>query len=231
MQDHVFGGIIGAASILIPILGAWWIKWYNNRMERRQQKRTDALMEWQGVVNRLDTDIKLKDQRIGQLETASKDCEKRYSELLVSSTKQDGRIQSLLQDVRRLQLRTGEVTGAILPVVITATADDGIIRAVGPQVGTMFHWTPKELIGKNIEVLIAPEYHERHRKGLAEIASGVREADPAKSIHGFAIRQDGFKFPVIINLASWRSEPTGRVTVNAEIHYDTSPLEHLATNE
>jgi PAS domain S-box-containing protein len=224
MQDHVYGGIIGALSVLIPILGAWVIKWYNNRMERRQQKRTDALMEWQGVVNRLDTDIKLKDQRIGQLETASKDCEKRYSELLVSSTKQDGRIQSLLQDVRRLQLRTGEVTGAILPVVITATADDGIIRDVGPQVGAMFHWTRKELIGKNVEILIPDIYKEQYHKGMAEIASGIREADPAKSIHGHAIRQDGLKFPVIITLTSWLSPQTNRVFVNAEIHIDTDPI-------
>jgi PAS domain S-box-containing protein len=208
--DTLKNGVIGALIVLIPTLLAWVDK-----------RRANAIAEWQKVVERLDTDLQATGKRIITLEKAANDCNESKGKLDVTILKQSYEIRELIKDMRRVQAKTGDLSpGTVLPVVVTATADDGIIRDVGPQIGAMFHWTRKELVGQSLDVLMADENKKLYTEQLAEIASGAKEADPSIAIHGFAVRQDGVKFPVVIHLTSWRSPQTSRVFVNAEIKLD-----------
>jgi PAS domain S-box-containing protein len=253
-SDYVVGGTIGSLVVAIPAVGAWIISLMRARQEARKetaglamegqrvaadlarQARADALGEWQNYAGQLREEIERtrhdseeRDRQrvleIGELRRTGSDCQEHYGQARERIARQESEIQWLQKEFRRVLAKTGDAPpGTVLPVVITATADDGVIRDVGPQVGAMFNWTRKELIGQSVEVLMPEEFRPVHRDGLRAIAEGVREADPGKTIHGAALRRNGERFPVVVNLTSWTSPQTGRVFVNAEIRTDEAAL-------
>ena len=85
----------------------------------------------------------------------------------------------------------------------------GIIRAANPRVEELFGWTPEELVGQKVEVLV-PEMHR-------EVHSGHRSrfvADPHNRPMGVGLdlrgrRRDGSTFPVEISLSPWGSGEEG----------------------
>lgn len=83
---------------------------------------------------------------------------------------------------------------------------DGVIRAANPRAEDLFGWSPEELVGQRIEVLV-PEAnrggHSGHRSRFV--------ADPHNRPMGVGLdlrgrRRDGSTFPVEISLSPWTAD-------------------------
>jgi PAS domain S-box-containing protein len=93
--------------------------------------------------------------------------------------------------------------GFVLDPIITMNAG-GIIQSASDSVEHVFGWTPTELFGKNVKVLIP----EPRRSALDRYLDRYRHADRAKSLHRTrrfdAIRKDGT--PIQIELSVSRAD-------------------------
>jgi len=107
------------------------------------------------------------------------------------------------------------VLTAQLSAILTSAFDSivtinsrGIIQAAGSAVERVFGWTPQELIGQNISVLMPEPYRSDHdsymddylKRGETHILGRVREFE--------AVRKDGLTFPCEINV--WQVDVSGQ---------------------
>jgi PAS domain S-box-containing protein len=82
----------------------------------------------------------------------------------------------------------------------------GVIRAANPRVQELFGWSPEELVGNAIEVLV-PEVHRGAHSGHRSRFV----ADPHNRPMGVGLdlrgrHKDGTTFPVEISLSPWRAD-------------------------
>ena len=85
---------------------------------------------------------------------------------------------------------------------ILAVDASGAIVLANRMVGQMFGYTPGELIGKQLEVLVPERLRERHRIDRASF-----NANPAPRVMGIGlellgVRSDGSEFPIEVSLSS-----------------------------
>jgi PAS domain S-box-containing protein len=234
--------LIGVVSALIPAgigFGAWLNQFLKGRREAKiadekatreagKEDRKDALLEWKDYVARQDGDIARLQKRsddqdalIHELQASERECLRSQIESKEKIAIQAGVIERLTGDVRRLQtLSHSTAPGVTLPTIIIA-GTDGIIADVTASCGSMFHWLPAELRGKNISLVIPERLRPNYLAGLKEVAEGRRQVDPAKPIMSTACRRSGEEFPVVINLSYWKS-PRGSEFITAEIR-DVTP--------
>jgi len=80
---------------------------------------------------------------------------------------------------------------------------DGAIKAANPKIEQIFGWSPEELSGSPIEVLI-PEAvrksHERHRESFV---GSPRDRPMGVGLDLRGLRKDGTDFPVEVSLSPW----------------------------
>ncbi|HEX2839393.1 MAG TPA: PAS domain S-box protein [Phycisphaerales bacterium] len=100
-------------------------------------------------------------------------------------------------------MRTGKATlsqGPALDPIITMNAV-GIIQSASESVQEVFGWTPSELFGRNVKVLIP----EPRRSALDRYLDRYRNADRSKSLHRTgrfqAIRKDGSMIPIELSMS------------------------------
>ena len=82
----------------------------------------------------------------------------------------------------------------------------GLIRAANPRVEELFGWTPEELAGQKVEVLVPEMHREAHTGHRSRFV-----ADPHNRPMGVGLdlrgrRRDGSTFPVEISLSPWTAE-------------------------
>jgi len=88
----------------------------------------------------------------------------------------------------------------VSPDAIVVTDRQGVIREANPRATELFGYTPAELTGQPIELLIPARFrpgHPRHRENY-EAHPRTRQMGAAFSL--FALRKDGAEFPVDIML-------------------------------
>jgi formate hydrogenlyase transcriptional activator len=86
------------------------------------------------------------------------------------------------------------------PDAIVITDSRGIIRHADPRTGEMFDYSPQELIGHPIEMLVPPRFrgvHPRHRENYH---AHPRARQMGAALNLFGLRKDGTEFPVDIML-------------------------------
>src|SRR4029077_16902044 len=90
----------------------------------------------------------------------------------------------------RRAARDGAQRAAILDPIITMNGG-GIIQSASDSVEQVFGWTPSELFGRNIKVLVP----EPRRSALDRYLDRYRNADQTRSLHRSrrfdAVRKDG----------------------------------------
>ncbi len=228
--SDVAKGLIGGMIVLVPVLGAEIIKLMKARGEAskekaalEKQRRVDALAEWKDYCEKLeakdeDKELQIRDlyNKLFIVQESEKKCIENFQEASIKIARQEGVINQLTSDVRRLQAQSGDThPGVTVPVIIIA-GTDGTIVDVTAASGSLFHWLPQELRGKNVELLIPDRLLEGHRKALGEVKEGKRIIDPAKIIRTIAKRRDGREIEISIVLSTWNS-PRGSQFITAEI--------------
>ena len=87
------------------------------------------------------------------------------------------------------------------PDAIIVTSIDGHISAVSPATERLFGYSPGELIGNLVEILIPERFRSRHpqRRSVYLAAPVVRPMGTGLELYG--LRKDGTEFPVDILLS------------------------------
>jgi PAS domain S-box-containing protein len=106
----------------------------------------------------------------------------------------------LEQELRDAVARYEAILASAQDPVITVDAR-GIIQAVSDSVHRVFGWTPHELIGHNVSVLMPEPHRSRHdeymsdfrRTGVASILGRTREFE--------ALRKDGTRLPIELSVS------------------------------
>ena len=91
------------------------------------------------------------------------------------------------------------------PNAIVAIGADGLIAYANPQVEATFGWTPDELIGKPVELLIPKRVHERHIGHRTAFMERPHARPMGIGLDLAGRRRDGSEFPVEISLAPVRT--------------------------
>lgn len=87
------------------------------------------------------------------------------------------------------------------------TADSaGITVSCNSAVQKIFGYTPGELSGKPVTVIIPGRYHDKHSEGLKRVREGQRPTFVGKTIEFLGLKKDGTEFPVEISLSTWNSK-------------------------
>jgi PAS domain S-box-containing protein len=101
--------------------------------------------------------------------------------------------------------------------VISDTAQDAIftmdsdsrVLFANPAVERIFGYTPADMVGQPLEIIIPPRFREAHRTGVARyLRTGTRHI-PWSGIELPALHRDGHEFPVELAFGVFRS-PTGQ---------------------
>ncbi len=91
------------------------------------------------------------------------------------------------------------VTNAV-PHIIMTTTPNGIILEANNASKTLLGWEPTDLIGKSVEVLIPPEYLERHRAGMRHIDEGSKKLEVI-NLDTESLHKKGYNVAVNITIA------------------------------
>ena len=92
---------------------------------------------------------------------------------------------------------------AMMGIIITDSS--GKIGAVNPYALREFGYTEKELLGKEIEILIPGRFHEKHISHRQSYMQDPQNRPTAVGMDLFAIKKDGTEFPVEVSLANYNT--------------------------
>lgn len=102
----------------------------------------------------------------------------------------------------------------------------GVIQSASDSVERVFGWTPQELIGRNVKVLMPEPHHSAHDGYLANYRRTGHTTILGKARQFLAVRKSGVKFPVEISVA--RAEaPEGGLPLFVGIIRDISEQKRL----
>lgn len=87
------------------------------------------------------------------------------------------------------------------PDAIVVVDAEGRIVRINPQLERLFGYTPEELLGQVVEVLVPESHRPRHVAARVEYAAGPTSRPMGASLELQAKRKDGSRFPVDISLS------------------------------
>lgn len=219
------GGMSAGGAVLLNALLAA----YKTRSDVRRAERADTITEWQTLVSKQDSQLAAQTKRIEDLDArifaatqANIECERHHAETREKLARQEGIVEKLTQDVRRLEILAQVAPPPnTAPCILTVSLDDGVVRAASPASGPLLGWLPQELIGKSVEVLVPYEQLKTFRDAVASVRAGKMSV-PTRSLHVWATKHAGDTAPVQVQLAQWTT-PKGSVMVNADIRPEVTP--------
>ena len=99
------------------------------------------------------------------------------------------------------------------PDAILVVDDGGVIRDVNERATTMFAWDRRELVGRNVDLLVPFQSRARHAELRAEYARQPRARPMGSGMLLHGERRDGSQFPVEIALTPWQPASGGSMVV------------------
>ena len=85
------------------------------------------------------------------------------------------------------------------------TDEEGLITFINTQTQNIFGYNKKELIGKNLEILIPKRFVGNHYKHIANFHSDPKLRPMGEGLNLWGLRKDGSEFPVEISLSPLKS--------------------------
>ena len=85
------------------------------------------------------------------------------------------------------------------------TNEEGLITFINTQTQNIFGYNKKELIGKNLEILIPKRFVGNHYKHIANFHSDPKLRPMGEGLNLWGLRKDGSEFPVEISLSPLKS--------------------------
>lgn len=96
------------------------------------------------------------------------------------------------------------VVGTAKDAIITIDSN-GEIVFWNSSAEEIIGYTPDEVIGKPITLMIPKQFHEAHKKGLDRVVNGDNRHVIGKTVELAARRKDGAEFPIELSLAKWET--------------------------
>lgn len=223
MMPDIQGGTWAAAGVVLggalASLGAWLLKFIPLRNKIQREERADALVEYQKITERYQGEIV-------QLRTELHAVNELHWRCEIEQERLRGEVKVLTQSVQRIQAHVGDESPATIQPTLVIANLDGIIKHISPAVAPMFHWMPTELIGKNIETLMAERYKLAHRTALEALKSTGSVPWTERVLLGHALTKDGKEFPVAVTLSAWKDDKQVHgYSVSAEIRQRPSAVQ------
>lgn len=214
--------VLGPGSAAVGAAIVWWVNY-------RKTSRKDTILEYKDLLDterkRCDAAIASLESRVGEADRYIKVLLDRVGKAEVVAAKADGELKRLESDnkgmyerMRLMQERMhSSAPGVIRPCTIIASVPEGTIHHVSIEAGSMFHYNPNELVGKNIELLMPRDVRPIHRRKMELMVQEGRQADPSRPIPTFGVTKDGARFPIYVSLSGpWEAADDARC-VNADI--------------
>jgi formate hydrogenlyase transcriptional activator len=92
------------------------------------------------------------------------------------------------------------------PDAILFTDNLGVIRDANPRTGEMFGYSPEELIGHPVEMLVPQRFRGAHPRHRENYEAHPRARQMGAALNLFGLRKDGSEFPVDIMLKPIETE-------------------------
>ncbi|HEX8254494.1 MAG TPA: PAS domain S-box protein, partial [Thermoanaerobaculia bacterium] len=99
---------------------------------------------------------------------------------------------------QRFRLMTETAQDAIFTI-----DEQSIVTFCNPAVERIFGWTPRELMGKPLEVIMPERMREAHRRGIERFLQTRKHNIPWTGIELPALHKDGHEFPCEISFGEW----------------------------
>ncbi len=87
--------------------------------------------------------------------------------------------------------------------IITADAD-GITVSCNSAVQKIFGYTPGELSGKPVTVIMPERFHDKHLEGMKGMREGCNTRLVGKTMEFVGKKKDGTEFPIELSLSEWK---------------------------
>ena len=87
------------------------------------------------------------------------------------------------------------------PDAMVIANEKGEITLINRQTEKLFGYSKEELIGRAVEILIPPDFHNKHVTDRTKYFADPKVRSMGAGLELFAIRKDGTKFPVEISLS------------------------------
>lgn len=138
-----------------------------------------------------------------------------------------GLMANMHRSFRKLENRQGRLQ-AILDTAVDAilTIDErGIVQTANPMVESLFGYPPKELVGKNIKMLMPPPYREEHDGYLAKYKQTGQANIIGTGREVIGRRKNGSTFPAFLRV--------GKFILNGQVCFSgtISDITELKRNE
>ena len=113
--------------------------------------------------------------------------------------------------MRHIELRGADLDRAALMAFAGATdlamialTTSGAIGFANASAGTLFGYSPDEMIGRPVDLIIPERLRAAHAAGLAEVAAGGQSRLAGRTIEVTARRRDASELPIEMSLSVWR---------------------------
>jgi PAS domain S-box-containing protein len=103
------------------------------------------------------------------------------------------------------------------PDAMVITSDDGKIQLVNAQTEKLFGFERKDMIGKEVELLIPERFHHKHLNHRHNYAASPKVREMGIGLELFGKRKDGSEFPVSISLSPIKIPEENRVLIMSAI--------------
>jgi diguanylate cyclase (GGDEF)-like protein/PAS domain S-box-containing protein len=141
------------------------------------------------------------------LEKTKRELDRKIHELEISKNKLEGEIterKQVEEALKESEERFRTVLQTAVDAVISADSSSKIISwNRGAQ--TIFGYGEKEVLGKQLTILMPERYREAQRKGMEQssLTGEARVIEKTVCLHG--LRKDGSEFPLELSLSSWEA--------------------------
>ena len=116
-----------------------------------------------------------------------------------------------MSSLQSSEMHYRSVTETASDVIITIDSESRIL-SINPAVHSMFGYTPEDLIGEQMLILMPERFHAAHRGGIARhLATAVRQI-PWTGVQLPGRRKDGEEIPLEISFGSYFAEGQQRFT-------------------
>jgi PAS domain S-box-containing protein len=122
-------------------------------------------------------------------------------------------LQECRLDVQTVQKRYEQLIQSAPDAMIFVSKDAKIVR-INAQLGGLFGYTEKELIGRDLDSLIPERYRTRHSENIAKYFEQPHARPMGTGLIIYGLRKDGSEFPADISLSPLETEG-GKLAVAA----------------
>src|SRR5207247_2104419 len=107
--------------------------------------------------------------------------------------------------LRDSELRLRSVTKTANDAIVSADSR-GVLIAWNKGAHSIFGYTPDEVIGQPLTMLMPERYRDAHRKGLERFLSTGETRVIGKTVELGGLRKDGTEFPLELSLSNWTAK-------------------------